>query len=215
MKHKSSFLLFYLLLFYSCLSQGRDSSDMKAIDFVLKTYTDAIQKGQGRVAIKYISRNTIDYYDTLIFHALYSDEEELKKINILTRTAILRMRHTKPVSYWDTMSARKLMEQLWSSTSPNQTNNQVGLNDCKIDQFTATCILTLNGKPTEMVSVFNKENNEWKIDITSTNEVGIKRMQEDIKRRNISETDYIILTLEKLENVRIDNEKLYIPLKEK
>ena len=215
MKYNFLCLLFHLLYFSPCLSQDKNTPDTAAINSVFKNYTDAIQKGQGKKAIKYISRKTLDYYDTLIFHALYSDEKKLNKINILTRTAILRMRHTQPVTYWDTMTARKLMEQMWSNSPPDQTNTQVSLANCKIDHFTAICALELNDELTEMKFLFNKENDEWKIDITSINEIGVEEMQKDIKRRNISETDYIILTLENLENIKVSKEKLYVPLKKR
>lgn len=133
----------------------------------------------------------------------------------MTRTAILRMRHTQTVAFWDTMTAKKLLQQMWHLQETNPSNAQVNLTECKTYNFKATCVLQLNGEPTEMKSFFNKENGEWKIDITSINETGIEEMQSDIERRNISETDYIILTLQELENKDVSKETLYIPLKKK
>jgi hypothetical protein len=216
MKYYTVQLIVFLFFVSSCASQDKKDTkpkDVDGINLVFKKYTDAIKTGQGNEALKYISQKTIDYYDSLIYHTLYSDEKELNKINILTRIAILRMRHTQSLTFWDTMTANKLLGQMWSKPQQHAASPQVNLVDCKIDKDKATCVLQLNGESTEMQSVFNKENSEWKIDITSTNSYGIEEMKNDIKKRGITETEYILLTIEELDNISVSKEDLYKPLK--
>ena len=115
MKYFTVQLIVLLFFISSCASQDKKDNkptEIEEINLVFKKYTDAIKTGQGNEALKHISQKTIDYYDTLIYHTLYSDEKELNKINILTRTAILRMRHTQPLAFGDTMTAKKRGELL-------------------------------------------------------------------------------------------------------
>ena len=216
MKYYTIQLIVFIFLASSCVSQDKKETkpaETEDINLVFKKYTDALKRGQGNEALKYISQRTIDYYDALIYHTLYSDEKELNKVNILARTAILRMRHTQPLTFWDTMTAKKLLGQMWSRTQPPGTSPQVNLADCKIDNYKATCVLQVNGESTEMQSIFYKENGEWKIDITSINSIGIEEMKYDMKKRGITETEYILITIEELENISVRREDLYKPLK--
>ena len=211
--------LIVLLVFASpCFSQDNKHAtapEAQRIQLVFEKYTAAIKTGQGNEALKYISQITIDYYDSLIYHALYSGEKELSKINIVTRTAILRMRHTQPLSYWDTMTAKKMLSQMWSKPEQPSENHKIVLADCKIEKNKATCTLQLNGQSTDMQSIFNKENNEWKIDITSINAKGIQIFNNDIAHRGISETEYILMVIEKLDGISVPIEDLYKPLKKR
>lgn len=215
MKRPIFSLLLFLLCSARCLAQDSTASETEALDLVFRSYTAAIRNGDGATALNYISQRSVDYYDTLIRHTLYSDEQALKKINILTRTAILRMRHSHPLAYWDTMTARKLMLQMWRTPEPGTEGLQLVLTGCQAGPAKATCALLLNGAATGIPVLFYREQGAWKIDITSITEAGLAEMTQDRRSRHLSETDYILLTLQSQDGLRVSKEKLYVPLKRK
>jgi hypothetical protein len=216
MKFYIVLLIAFSLFTSSCASQDKKpaaGTETAAINLVFDKYTNALKTGKGNEALNYISQKTLDYYDTLIYHTLYSGEKELNKINILTRTAILRMRHTQPLAFWDTMSAKKLMVGMWNKAQQQTTSPQIALVNCETGNLQATCTIQIDGELTDMQFILNKENAEWKVDLTSILSKGIEEMKSAIEQRGLTETEYILLSIEKLENVSVSKENLYKPLK--
>lgn len=220
MKH---YLVMIILIFgflsTACVPLNKAQTDTQGVNdvkSVFTKYTEAIAKGNKQEALKYISKSTIDYYDNLIKNALYANEDELKKINVLSRLATLRIRHNTPVTYLEKTNGQTLLMQTWSSKPNDEGKNIMECVDCKIKNMQAICSLNLDKKPIDMKAFFYKENNQWKIDLSDTIlSSGIEEIKSMIKQYNMSETDYILYSLKKMDKIDINKETLYKPLKKK
>lgn len=213
-----AFLLFFItgLQCISCNDRSDEALALEEINNIYQNYIDAVRLKKGDVAMQFVSKKTVGYHDSLIHHILYSEEEELRSVDLNHRLWILTMRHTKPVGFWDTMTTEKWFLQMPDYDSGSgYYEKDAAIGECRIENNNALCSQKTGNKNTGLPVEFTKENDGWKINIVTIKPGASDGLQEQIKKMKITEADYFFYILNTLQKIPLQKTTLYKPLKKR
>jgi hypothetical protein len=164
-----------------------------------ESYKSSILNDKGDEAINYVDTRTIKYYDKLLELIKTADSLAIEQSSILDKYMILAIRHTVEKEKLLKMTGRELFIHAIKSGMVGKDGVMKGsIGEVTINNDFAEGQFLSDGQPTNMNLHFYKENNTWKIDLTSIftkSTVGFKKM---IDNTGYSENEALFRILENL-----------------
>lgn len=204
----------FVLLLISFIGFGQ-TEDEKAVRNCFSKYKKAILESKGAIAAQHIDKNTVKYYQRILDKSIYADSLSLAKSNILDRMTVLSSRHRikedellkmTPKSYFTYAIDQGMIGK-------NGVMN-VSLGEVKTEGDFATAKILSGGKSTPMTFQFNKENGEWKLDLTSIFKISAMALKKFLSESETSETEFILNALSVIIG-EAPSEKIWQPIREK
>jgi hypothetical protein len=209
MKNTFSFLL--LISFVQAFAQT-ESND-KLVKKTFNNYKKAILEDKGAEASEWVDSKTLSFYDRMLKISLHGDSVSVQKLDFLEKLTVLMVRHRVPVNELLSMSGKDFfiyaIDQGMVGKGSVMT---IDIGDVKITDNFATGQMLANGKPTPLNFGFNKENNTWKVDLTSifpASNAGLNKMIAD---EGMTDIEYIFNALEMLTGRPVED-SIWKPLK--
>lgn len=187
-------LLITLLVFAT--SQLIGQTEEEAIKNCYNGYKQAILDDRGADAVEYIDQHTLEYYTTCLDRAIYMDSASVEKLQIVDKMTVLGIRHRIPKEDIYKMDNRALFQRTIEEgmISKNSVkSSELGV--VRIEGNFATGNVVADGSPTPINFHFYKEENDWKIDLTSIFPVPQKALSQMISDLGVSETDFTLQSL--------------------
>jgi hypothetical protein len=180
----------------SVTSSFAQSEETAAVKTVFVNYKDAIMKGNGAEAAKYVDTKTIAYYDGLLQKIISADSVEVSKLNVLDKMTLLTVRHKIPKAKVLGTNAKDFFIYIIDQgmVSKNTIAN-VELGEITINGSTASGQISNNSLQIPIAFEFNKEPSGWKIDITSMFGPTSAALKQFLQATNTSENDFIFRML--------------------
>lgn len=213
MKRTYLFLAFFGVYIISASAQSKPSKqDIKAVLACFDDYKAAIAEKNGKKALACIDHNTISYYNTMLRHALKSDSATINHLNFTDKMLVLSMRHRIDFNDLVEMDAPKVftyaVENDWIGN--DMSKNSAG--EILVDGTEAKLQLVKNGKATPFYVQMHKSKH-WQMDITSLLPIAEKALYRSFKNVDISENDFIFLSLKQVTGKAVNQRLIWQPLK--
>lgn len=205
-------LLLVLLSFLSFTGFAQTSKD-KDIEAVRKTFQNfrtAVLNKDGALAVKQLDSTTLKYYGHILELTWYADHEIIDTLNAFDRMAVLNLRHRvsrdRLLQLKDAKELIKLNIDSGYISENSVKNFELGNIDLKSKEDFAIGQAKVDGKDIDLTFKFIRENNIWKLQLTEMLKMARKGIEQDIKKRQKSENEYIwtYLILETGRNVAPD-----------
>jgi hypothetical protein len=194
MKIKFATLFFAIILSFSAYASEDDDYSIMT---TFENYRSAILNRDGVKAYSLVDKNTREYYSKSVNRALRLPENETKKLNILDKINVLLARHSIDRTKLSTMNGKTFfiyaVSKGWiSEESASKMKIKVGAVN---NDFGKSHIITEKGEAPFGFS-FRKENGQWKIDLTSIFHISRIAFEQQIKKMDMQENDFLFLVLE-------------------
>jgi len=192
---------FFLLACVFCISIScfAQRNETKAIHSSFESYRAAVLTDNGDAAIKYIDSKTIQYYNDLLVTIKKSDSSSIVTLPFLDLFMALAIRHTAGPNELHSFDGKSLLIYAIENGLVGKNSiesNELG--DLEISGEMAKCAFISNGQVTGSFLNFYRENEVWKMDLTSlfdyTNDIFDKIISSG-KRTNVEFAIHLIETL--------------------
>jgi hypothetical protein len=191
-------IILVLLLCWSgfCIAQ---TDEPAAVRTSFNNYKNAILNDKGEEAVLYVNEKTITYYGEMLEKVKTSDSTEVEALNLLDKLMVFVIRHR--TSKQDIMSfdGKSLLVYAIKNGMVGKgsvMNNSIG--DVKVDGTFAKGAFVSNGQVTPLFFDFNKENNKWKVDLTSVLPASTMAFQKMVDDSGKTENEFLFSILEML-----------------
>ncbi len=194
MKKKLYTLFISLSIIASCIGQENEESLVKAS---FNGYKTSILNDQGEKAISFVDTRTISYYNEILEKVIKADSLTVNSLGILDKLMVLSIRHMTPKEDILSFNGKGLLTYAIKEGMVGKNsviNTEIG--DVEIDGEFAKGQFISNGQKAPLYFHFYKENDNWKVDLTSIfppSALAFKKMIED---NGEVENEYLIQLLE-------------------
>jgi hypothetical protein len=199
-----SLLLIFAFVMNSCSAQKKEE---KLIRNSFENYKSAILNDKGEEAVQYVDSRTITYYSEILKKTKNADSIEVNNLGLMDKLMVFSIRHRATKSEILSFDSKGLLVYAIKEGMVGKNsvaNNTIG--DVKIDGTFAKGQFIANGQKAPFYFHFYKEEDKWKIDLTSIFTIGtaaFKKMQEE---SGLNENEYLLSLLEMLTGRKPDNE---------
>lgn len=194
---KASLLLSASLVVMTNLSLSAQKKEKELIYQTFANYKTALHRHQGEEAVKYVDSRTIAYHDSIIHLAKTADSLRVDSLKVIDKLLVLSIRHRIPREEILAMDGTTFFiygVQHNMISNYNIVNNSLG--KIKIDDHFATADLLLDENKTPKDFHFHKEDDHWKIDLTSLHASTNSEFEVLIAERKQTENDYLFNLIE-------------------
>ncbi len=205
---KTNFIIFNLVLIMlytiPTIAQNEQEDDVRK---AFENYKSAIMNDKGEEAVNYVDNNTIKYYADILEVAKTADSAKIETLNILDKLMVFSIRHRTSKEDILSFDGKSLLIYAIKSGMVGKSsvaNNAIG--DITIDKESAKGQFMVRGQKVPMYSDFHKENNQWKMDLTSLfpiSTMAFKKMADDSGE---NQNDYLFSILELITNKKPGSE---------
>ena len=206
-----TFSLFFTILICSVMTPVHANTD--AVSVAFEKYKSAILASDSETAYRMIDSNTKSYYKEIIKIILYADESQSKTLPPLAKIALIQGRHQIPKDELITMNAETYfkysVEQGWIGKN---SVSDMQIADIVISHDIATSKILKGGQTAPFGFTFRKEENAWKIDLTSILPRSDQAFKQVIQSSGKNENDYIFAIIEKLSGKKVQKSVWTPPL---
>lgn len=187
-------LLVLLGTYHETIAQKKE---VKFIQESFKNYTAALLDNQGHLAINYLAQNTINYYGTLLQHVKSSDSTQLMNLTVLDRLMVLIIRQRASKSEILGFDAKGLLIYAINKgmVGKNTLNNNE-LGKITIEGNSAKAAYRVNGIKTPLYLDFYKEENTWRLDLTSVFTFSNMAFNQLVQASGMQVNEYLEVLLE-------------------
>jgi len=208
MKKSLLFLLMFVVLITSCKQQ---STEIEPIRTTYEKYKTAILQDNGEEAVNYVDSRTIKHYTEILEKVKTADEATVNSLSFLDKLTILRIRISTKKEEIMSFDGKSL----FAFAVKNGMVGKDGVSNQSLGEITnegdfAKGQMLFKGQKTPIYINFYKENNQWKIDLTSlfpTSTIVFKKLVEE---SGFTENEYLFELLEAVSNKKVGKE-IWIP----
>lgn len=187
-------LFSFLLIAGICHAQLNETALVKAS---FDNYKKAILNEDGEEAIKYLDTRTTRYYADMLEKAKTADSATVDKLELLDKMMVFSLRHRTSkedlLSFDEKSLLRYAIKQGMIGKS-SVVNTTIG--DINISDNSAKGEFVINDQKTPFFFHFYKEENVWKIDLTSILTIARLPLQKVLEESGESENEFIFTILE-------------------
>ena len=198
----------------TCLASVAFAQNEKdAVKKCFDNYKKSILEGQGKEAIKYVDRKTTDYYDKELNLALTGDSSTIDELGLLDKLTVLIARHRIPKKDLLQMTGKTFF--IYAVDNGMIGKNSVitiQIGDVNVEGNFANGQMVSNGQKTPLYFQFNKEDNEWKVDLTSIFPQSNMALNQMLLDQGLTHNQFIFQTLESLTGRKVTGD-IWKPLK--
>ncbi len=208
---KKTFLTLATVALSAFISFGQTESDRVIQCF--ENYKKAILQGQGSEAIKYVDKTTVDYYGTELNLALSGDSATIDQLSLIDKLTVFIARHKMDPAVLKKMNGRDFF--IYAVDKGMIGKNSVATTEVvnvSVDGNSASGQMSANGVKTPLAFNFKKEDNQWRVDLTSIFPQTNLALRKALTQQGMSDNDFIFKTLENLTGRAVTG-KIWQPIK--
>jgi hypothetical protein len=208
MKHAATTLLFLLVLSISAFTQ---KSEVKAVKASFDNYKQAILNDKGEEAVQYVDSRTINYYGDVLEKVRSADSATVNRLDLLDKVMVFSVRHRATKEDILSFDGKGLLVYAIKSGMVGKNsvvNSSIG--DVTVEGTFAKGQYVSNGQKAPFNFDFYKEDNAWKVDLTSifsTTNIAFRKLVEESGQ---TENEFLFSILERLTGRRPGDE-IWIP----
>jgi hypothetical protein len=166
MNRRISFLL-ALFLFGSSVIYGQKKEE-KAVRTCFENYKEAISKEKGPLAAQYVDSRTIGYYSDMLELVKQADSAAVQALSVMDKLMVFSIRHRTPKEDILAFSGRDLLIYAINEGMIGKDNLQsASIGEVVIKDQKAEGQFLHYGDPAPFSFHFYREDDSWKIDLTS------------------------------------------------
>lgn len=159
-------------------------------------YKSAILNDQGEIAAEFVDSRTIKYYQEMLDYTISADSVAVNKLNIMDKLLVFSIRHRTTKDKILGFDGKKLLiyaieEGMVGKNSVS--NTEIG--EVVVDDNFAKGQLVSKGTPFPVYFHFYKEEQSWKIDLTSIFPMAIPAFQQMAQESGQEENEYLFSLL--------------------
>jgi hypothetical protein len=165
MKHAATTLLFLLV---SSISAYTQKSEVKAVKASFYNYKQAILNDKGEEAVQYVDSRTINYYGDVLEKVRSADSATVNRLDLLDKVMVFSVRHRATKEDILSFDGKGLLVYAIKSGMVGKNsvvNSSIG--DVTVEGTFAKGQYVSNGQKAPFNFDFYKEDNAWKVDLTS------------------------------------------------
>jgi hypothetical protein len=185
------------------------SSAKKEIRTTFNQYKSAILAQEGAKAVPCISKSTVNYFEGILEQVKFSDKEGILSLSIADQTQILLIRRFFSKEEISSFDAEQLYATMIDQGFMGEQIETMSIGLVAIKGNKGKAQMVLGGAKTDIFFDFIKENEQWKIDITTTLIMTTKSIEAQAKANKVSTTQYLLDMLQLSEEER---EEIWKPL---
>ena len=188
-------------------------SDEEQVREAFDKYKSAILNDRGNEAVNYVDSRTLEYYSDILNQSISGDSATVDNLGIMDKLMVFSIRHRTSKEDILSFDGRQLLEYAIKEGMVGKNsvaNNEIG--EIKIENTFATGQLVSGGRPAPMYFHFYKEQNAWKIDLTSIFPVASMAFQRMADDSGQEENEYLFMLLEMITGKSPDRD-IWQPIK--
>ncbi|MGH1383751.1 hypothetical protein [Kordia sp.] len=189
-----SFLLIFVFVLNSCSAQKKEE---KLVLKSFENYKSAILNDKGEEAVKYVDSRTLKYYSEMLAKTKGADSLELNDLALMDKLMVLSIKHQATKSEILSLDAKGLLIYAIKKGMVGKNsvaNNSIGY--IEIDGNFAKGQCVVNGQKTPIYMHFYKEDDIWKIDLTSIFPPVVKAFKKIQEQSGLDVNEYLLSLLE-------------------
>lgn len=191
------FLLLLLLAVGGGLNPAalKAQDDAVAINTCFRQYQQAIGSKNAAAALRYFSRNSFSFYDSVLHLARFADSQQLASQGVMRQLLVLTLRVRVPHSEIRVMTGTSLLEYAINSGmigNVGQTGTDLG--NIEVNRDTAWAQLMVEGSPTELKLRFLREH-QWTLDLMHLVTAGERGVEQMLRDAGLKQADFIKVML--------------------
>lgn len=189
-----------LLLLVTGLSHAQ-RHDSKAILASFDSYRAAVLTDNGDEAIKYIDSKTLQYYNDLLVIIKSADSSTITTLPFLDMFMVLAIRHKASAEEINSFDSSSLLIYAVNNGIVGKNSiekNSIG--EIEVIGEKAKGAFISNGQQTEYFLNFYRENDIWKIDLTSLFNFTNNSFEKIVKSSGKTDIEFVIKLVETLTN---------------
>ncbi len=194
MKVILSSLLLSLLIIIPCIGQEKEDELVRES---FNNYKTSILNDNGNVAVKFVDSKTISYYNEILETTKKADSLTLNSLGILDKLMVISIRYR--TSKEDILSFNGTELLIYAIREGMVGKNSVmntEIGSVEIDGNFAKGEFISNGRKAPFFFHFYKENNNWKVNLTSIFPVSRMAFKKIVKDSGEEENEYLLQLLE-------------------
>lgn len=195
-----------LLVMLTTISYAKND-DQKLIQKSFELYKAALHDENGEEAIKYLDKTTLDYYTTILELSKNADSLTVENQTILDKLMIFSVRHRVPKEELLKFDGRSfLVYSIKTGMIGKSSIANASIGKVQVKKgIAAEGQFLVYGEKTPFKFLLNKEDDVWKIDLTSLFPISNKQFQKMADESGKSTNDYLFSLLEMLTNKKPDS----------
>jgi hypothetical protein len=203
-----------LLLLLSSLYTFGQKSEVKDVKASFDNYKQAILNDRGEEAVQYVDSRTITYYGDVLETVKHADSATVNGLGLMDKVMVFSVRHRATKDDIKSFDGKSLLVYAIKSGMVGKNsvvNSSIG--DVTIEGTFAKGQYVSNGQKAPFNFNFYKEDNTWKVDLTSifpTTNMVFRKLVEDSGQ---TENDFLFSILENITGKRPGDE-IWIPTQE-
>jgi hypothetical protein len=200
-----------LFLLVSSISAFTQKSEVKAVKASFDNYKQAILNDKGEEAVQYVDSRTINYYGDVLEKVRSADSATVNRLDLLDKVMVFSVRHRATKEDILSFDGKGLLVYAIKSGMVGKNsvvNSSIG--DVTVEGTFAKGQYVSNGQKAPFNFDFYKEDNAWKVDLTSifpTTNIVFRKLVEESGQ---TENEFLFSILERLTGRRPGDE-IWIP----
>ncbi|MEQ6122978.1 hypothetical protein AAON49_02105 [Pseudotenacibaculum sp. MALMAid0570] len=191
-------IIFFLIVSISFAQNEKDSILIKE---VFNKYKSAILNDKGSEAVEYLSLKTLAYYNLMLSNVKELDSSDVRALNVIDKIFVLSIRYRTPKEKILDFDSKSLVVYAINNgmVGKNSVRN-ADIGEVKVEGEIGLGQFVVNGEPAPFYFHFYKENNEWKIDLTSIFEIAETAFEKIIQESGEDDNDFILKLLRMIDS---------------
>lgn len=160
-------------------------------------YKSAILNDKGQEAVEYVDSRTLAYYQEILDKTIMADSTEVDQLNIMDKLMVFSIRHRTPKEDILKFDGKQLLVYAIQEGMVGKSSvANIEIGEIEFDSGFSKGQLVTGGTPTPIYFHFYKEEEEWKIDLTSLFPVATQAFQGMADESGQDENEYLFMLLE-------------------
>ncbi len=175
-------------------------------------YREALLSQDGAEAAQYLSTESLEYYERLGRHALYSNKRELHRLRAVDLLTVVMLRHMVPANRLAKMSGSEIVGFAVDRGIVGDKSVAVQEpGEITVSTDRAVVEVLTSGEPGPSLT-FRLEGGTWKLDFTDVLAAADLAFQQLVKKTGLTEDQFILQMAESVSGKSISN-KIWNPPK--
>ena len=205
---KQLILLFLVLASFQISAR---TNDLKLVKDTFNNYKKAILASDGKEAAKWVDKKTFAYYGKMLAMTLKADSAEVAVLPLMDRLTVLSLRHRVPMKDIAALDGKQLF--IYSIDQGMVGRNSVAnveIGEVVLNGNSASGQLVASGEESPLYFKFNKEDGQWKLDLTSLFGPTTEGLQKMLVDQGMTENQFIFQALEMMTGKPV-SDKIWSP----
>jgi hypothetical protein len=214
MARKTKFILITIIavlclsVFNCSVDDGTEANSIEeeSIRNCFTAYKSSILEYNGIEAVKHVNSTTIDYYGEMKDFALTGSRELVEKLSITDKMMVLIIRLYVEPRLLSKMTPEELFVFAVDEGLIGEDATSAGLGDIDISENIAIAQHTHNGQKSSHSWRFEKQGEEWRVDLTSIFPATESLLNDLINESGMSEDEFIFMILEVISGNKVSDD---------